>query len=68
VKNSYCYYSFGQDLSTADCLENVYNPFKFTGQWYDKEIGQYYFLARQYDPRIMRFTAEPRVLANSENR
>jgi hypothetical protein len=33
------------------------NPFMFAGQWYDNEISQYYMRARQYDPRIGRFTA-----------
>ena len=57
VVNSYTYNPFGEDISAADCIESIYNPFKFTGQWYDAEIGQYYLRARMYDPQLMRFTA-----------
>jgi RHS repeat-associated protein len=40
------------------------NSFLFAGQWYDSEIGQYYLRARQYDPRIGRFTARDPVFGN----
>jgi len=30
-----------------------FNPFKFTGQWHDAEIDQYYLRARMYDPAMM---------------
>jgi len=30
---------------------------RFTGQYYDSEINEYYLRARQYDPHIGRFTA-----------
>jgi RHS repeat-associated protein len=56
VCNSYSYNPFGEDLAT-ETAEQVDNPFKFTGQWYDEEFGQYYLRARQYDPQIMRFTS-----------
>jgi RHS repeat-associated protein len=56
VVNSYSYSPFGEDFAT-ETAEQVYNSFKFTGQWWDSEIGQYYLRARQYDPQIMRFTA-----------
>lgn len=56
VRNSYTYTPFGEMLPT-ECNEQVYNPFKFTGQWYDSEIGQYYLRARMYDPQLMRFTS-----------
>jgi len=37
--------------------ETVDNPFRFTGQWFDSEIAQYYLRARMYDPHLMRFTS-----------
>ncbi len=55
VVNSYTYNPFGEMFPT-ECNETVTNPFKFTGQWFDSEIEQYYLRARQYDPALMRFT------------
>lgn len=49
VINSYTYNPFGEMFPT-ECNETVYNPFKFTGQWWDDEISQYYLRARMYDP------------------
>lgn len=37
---------------------NVDNPFKYAGQYYDKETGLYYLRARYYDPGLMRFITE----------
>ena len=54
-RSSYTYGPFGEMFAT-ECTENTDNPFKFTGQYYDSEIGQYYLRARQYDPQLMRFT------------
>jgi RHS repeat-associated protein len=34
----------------------IIKSFKFTGQFYDSEINQYYLRARQYDPYLGRFT------------
>jgi RHS repeat-associated protein len=56
VNNTYTYSPFGE-VFASECNETVYNPFRFTGQWYDSEIGQYYLRARMYDPQLMRFTA-----------
>jgi RHS repeat-associated protein len=55
VLNSYTYDPFGEMIA-AECAETIDNPFKFTGQYFDSEIGQYYLRARQYDPQLMRFT------------
>ncbi len=55
VKNLYTYKPFGESFAT-ETTENVSNPFKFTGQFFDDEIDQYYLRARQYDPYISRFT------------
>jgi RHS repeat-associated protein len=51
-------------MFAAETAEQVYNSFKFTGQWWDSEIGQYYLRARQYDPALMRFTARDPVKGN----
>ena len=59
VANSYTYTPFGQFYGTPD--ETVDNPFKFTGQWHDAEINQYYLRARMYDPTMMRFTSRDPV-------
>jgi len=56
VNNTYTYNAFGE-MFPAECAETVYNPFKFTGQWFDSEIGQYYLRARMYDPVLMRFAS-----------
>jgi len=56
VKNTYTYDPFGNDFAT-EVNETVDNNFKFTGQWYDSEINQYYLRARMYDPALMRFTS-----------
>ena len=50
---SYTYDPFGVVIDEAGTFNNL---FKFTGQWYDEEISQYYLRARMYDPRLMRFT------------
>ena len=54
VANTYTYTPFGQDPN-SQFAETVDKPFRFTGQWLDSEIAQYYLRARQYDPQLMRF-------------
>ncbi|MFC1677855.1 RHS repeat-associated core domain-containing protein [Planctomycetota bacterium] len=56
VRHSYTYTPFGQMLQTDSDQGAPTNNFKFTGQWLDNEIGQYYLRARMYDPQLMRFT------------
>ena len=65
VKNRYTYDPFGEGFAT-ECTETIENPFKFTGQFYDSEIDEYYLRARQYDPHIARFTARDPVLGDFE--
>jgi len=57
VNNTYTYNPFGEDLAA----ETTENPYKFTGQYYDSEINQYYLRARMYDPALMRFTGRDPV-------
>lgn len=54
------YKPFGE-MFTTEFSETVSNPFKFSGQFFDDEIGQYYLRARQYDPYISRFTSRDPV-------
>jgi len=64
VKNRYTYKPFGELFEKPgedETEENVTNSFKFTGQYYDSEIGQYYLRARQYDPYLARFSARDPV-------
>ena len=60
VKNRYTYKPFGE-VFTAETEETIGNPFGFTGQWYDAEIGEYFLRARMYDPHINRFTGRDPV-------
>ncbi len=60
IKNHYTYSPFGQ-LFATETAETITNPFKFTGQWFDSEFGQYYLRARMYDPVLMRFGARDPV-------
>ena len=65
VVNFYTYEPFGRCFA-AECTETTENPFRFTGQWYDSEIGEYYLRARQYNPTIARFTARDPVFGSLE--
>jgi RHS repeat-associated protein len=61
VVNSYTYTPFGGFYDGEEPLGPDDNPFKFTGQWHDDEIDQYYLRARMYDPAMMRFTGRDPV-------
>jgi len=65
VKNRYTYKPFGE-FFTAETEETIGNPFGFTGQWYDAEIGEYFMRARMYDPHINRFTGRDPVFGEFE--
>ena len=61
--NIYSYTPYGEDISSL-CVETVDNSWKFTGQYYDAEIGQYYLRARQYSPYLARFNGYDPVLGS----
>ena len=52
---SYTYDAFGNEKNkqTSDA-----NPFRYCGEYWDKESQTYYLRARYYDPSIGRFTQE----------
>jgi len=65
VKNTYTYEPFGEMFAT-ECTETAENPFKFTGQYFDSEIEEYYLRARQYNPHLARFTSRDPVAGQFE--
>jgi len=67
VKNRYTYRPFGESYDDeGEVEETITNPFKFTGQYFDAEIDEYYLRARQYDPHIGRFTSRDPVFGKSK--
>ena len=53
----YQYDAFGNELNSNS---NDDNPFRYAGEYFDKETGTYYLRARRYNPRTGRFTqADP---------
>ena len=43
------------------------NPFRYCGEYYDRETGDYYLRARSYDPRTGRMLSEDPVSARKTN-
>ena len=56
VVNRYTYQPFGRSF-TSEKEETIANPWRFTGQYYDSETGDYYLRARNYNPYLSRFTS-----------
>ncbi len=54
IKNTYTYDPWGNVLSES---ENIDNPIKYAGEYYDDELGMIYLRARYYNPQIGRFTS-----------
>ena len=52
---TYRYDAFGNEID-PETLDT--NPFRYCGEYFGREIGTYYLRARNYDPRIGRFTTE----------
>ena len=55
VLKTYRYDAFGNEID-PEPLDT--NPFRYCGEYFGREIGTYYLRARNYDPRIGRFTTE----------
>lgn len=55
VTKSYSCDAFGNQLNT-DTTDT--NPFRYCGEYYDAETGNYYLRARYYDPGVGRFTQQ----------
>ena len=53
--NSYSYDEWGNILTAQ---EQIVNPMKYAGEYYDEETGLYYLRARYYDPTIGRFISK----------
>ena len=51
------YYTFEPFGRTIESCGTFDDPFGFTGQYLDAEIGEYHLRARQYNPTLARFTA-----------
>ena len=55
VTKTYDYDAFGVEQSPS---ETDANPYRYCGEYYDKETGTYYLRARYYSPSTGRFTQE----------
>ena len=55
VTKRYDYDAFGNEENPSD---SDTNPFRYCGEYFDKETGTYYLRARYYDPAIGRFTQQ----------
>jgi len=58
IVNKYAYTPFG--TLSGNSIENIYQPFKFVGQYgvMTEPNGLYYMRARYYDPNVGRFISE----------
>ena len=53
ITSRYAYTAFGELLNQTGSAQN---DFRYTGEQYDEDLGQYYLRARYYDPATSRFT------------
>ncbi len=56
VTNSYTYDPFGVTTETKALLTNVFNPWRYAGQYQDTSTGLYKMGARYYQPELGRWT------------
>ena len=58
IVKSYDYDAFGNEKEPSATDDN---PFRYCGEYFDKETGTYYLRARYYDPVVGRFTSQDSV-------
>ena len=58
---NYAYDAFGNQKETANSGTEPYNPFRYTGEYFDAETGFIYLRARYMDPQTGRFISEDPV-------
>ena len=58
VTNSYTYDPFGVTTETKALLTNVFNPWRYTGQYFDDATAMYKMGARYYQPELGRWTQQ----------
>lgn len=61
---TYRYDAFGVEKNSD---ENDENPFRFSGEYFDKETGTIYLRARYYDPEIGRFISRDTVIGTAND-
>ena len=59
VTKNYTYDAFGVEQNASD---GDANPFRYCGEQFDNETGNYYLRARYYSPNIGRFTQEDPIM------
>ena len=64
VVNNYTYDAWG---NVNVIREDVPQPIKYAGEFYDSDTGLYYLRARYYDPKVGRFTSLDEVTGNISN-
>ncbi len=65
VRNTYDFDEFGNEKVAKE--NGIYNPLRYTGEYYDSESGMYYLRARYYDPEIGRFVSEDTYAGNASD-
>ena len=58
---NYAYDAFGNQKETVNSGTEPYNPFRYTGEYFDAETGFIYLRARYMDPQNGRFISEDPV-------